>query len=188
MSNTKAKTATAETLTADVTKDFEVLMTTNRKTLQDAFLSGTDATENAFKTSSEAFKTNYEKVLKDGKEQIVKATKTLGENKFYDNESVEPLLKAGSAAVEKTETLGAEIVDFGTNQVADYFAAARSILAADDVQKAVELQANYARSSVEGYVSEVGKLNTMMFDATKTLFEPLGASFAANMEKFTKSA
>ncbi|MEH6402756.1 MAG: phasin family protein [Sneathiella sp.] len=188
MSNTKTKTVFGEKPMADVTKDLEVLVSANRKTLQDAFLSGTDAAENAFKTSREAFKTNYEKVLKDGKEQISQATKTLGENKFYDNESAESLLKAGSAAVEKTETLGAEIVDFSTSQVADYFAAARSVLAADDVQKAVELQTTYARSSVEGYVTEVSKLNTMIFDATKTMFEPFGASFAANMEKFTKSA
>ncbi|MBL4739408.1 MAG: hypothetical protein COB20_06265 [SAR86 cluster bacterium] len=188
MSNTKAKTATGEKPTADVTKDFEVLLTANRKTLQDAFLSGTDAAEDAFKTSSEAFKTNYAKVLKDGKEQILKATKTLGENKFYDNESAESLFEAGSAAVEKTEKLGAEIVDFNTGQVADYFALTRSVLEAGDVQKAVELQTKYARSSVEGYVSEVSKLNTMIFDATKTLLEPFGATFTANMEKFTKSA
>lgn len=182
MSNAKTKTA------ADATKEFETLLTTNQKTLQNAFVSGAEAAEKAFKTGSEAFKTSYEKALKDGKSQVEKATKTLGETNFYDQEGAEPFLKAGSDAVETSEKIGAEVIEFNNERVAEYFSVARSVLEADDVQKAVELQSNFARNSAELYVNEVSKLNSMIFDATKTFLEPLGTQYAASMEKFTNRA
>ncbi|MCG8494076.1 MAG: phasin family protein [Sneathiellales bacterium] len=191
MSNTTSKTKAAsngKAAAADVTKDFEVLMTANRKTLQDAFKSSTDAAEKAFKTSSEAFKTTYEKALKDGKDQVEKAAKTFSEVSPYDNESAESFMTVGKAAVEKGEKISAEIVEFSTGRVNEYFSVARSLIDADDVQKAIELQSEYARTSVESYVSEFGKLNTMMIDATKSLMEPFGAQYAANMDKFLNRA
>ncbi len=181
--NTKAKSASEAKPAADVTKEFEVLMTANQKTLQDAFVSGAEAAEKAFKTGSEAFKTTYEKAIKDGKSHVEKATQTLSEASFYDKEGAEPFLKVGNAAVEKSEKFGAEVIEFSSNSVAEYFSVARSVIEADDVQKAIELQSDYARSSVETYIAEAGKLNTMIMDATKTIFEPLGAQYAANMGK-----
>ncbi|MFT6556602.1 MULTISPECIES: phasin family protein [Sneathiella] len=191
MSNTttKAKTATtAKKEAADITKDFEVLMTANRKTLQDAFKSGTDAAESAFKSGSEAFKANYEKAVKDGKANVEKATKSLSEVPFYDAEGSESFMKVGATAVEKGEKISAEIVEFSTEQVSEYFSVTRSLIEAEDVQKAIELQSEYARSSVETYVSEFGKLNSMFVDAAKTVMEPFGAQYAANMDKFLNRA
>jgi len=191
MSNTttKAKSATnGKSAAADVTKDFEVLMTANRKTLQDAFMSGTDAAEKAFKSGSEAFKTSYEKAVKDSKAHVEKAAKTLNDVPFYDSEGTESLFKAGTTAVEKGEKISAEIVEFSTGRVNEYFSATRSLIEADDVQKAMEVQSEYARASVESYVSEFGKLNTMFIDATKSIMEPFGAQYAASMDKFLKRA
>ena len=188
MSNTKAKTTADAKPTADATKEFEVFVTANQKTLQDAFVSGADAAEKAFKTGTETFKTSYEKALKDGKSHVEQATKTLSEASFFDKEGAEPFLKVSTAATEKSEKIGAEVIEFGTDRVEDYFAVTRSVMGAGDMQKAFELQSDYARTSVDAYVSEVSKLNTMIFDATKSIFEPFGAQYAASMEKFTKRA
>ncbi|MBL4908179.1 MAG: phasin family protein [Sneathiella sp.] len=190
MSNTttKSKTTADAKPVADVTKEFEVLLTANQKSLQDAFVSGTEAAEKAYKSGSEAFKTSYEKAIEDGKSHIEKAAKTLSEASFYDKEGAEPFLKVSAAAVEKGEKINAEVIEFNTNRVEEYFSVARSVMEADDVQKAIELQSDYARSSVESYVTEVSKLNTMMFDAAKSIFEPFGAQYASSMDKFTKRA
>ncbi|MEP3244784.1 MAG: phasin family protein [Sneathiella sp.] len=191
MSNTTTKTKSAsngKAAAAEVTKDFEVLLTANRKTLQDAFMSGADAAEKAFKTGSEAFKTTYEKAVSDGKEQVEKAVKTLSEANFYEQDGTDSLAKLGTTAVEKSEKIGAEIVEFSTDRVNDYFTVTRSLIEADDVQKAIEVQSEYARTSVESYVSEFGKLNTMFVEASKSIMEPFGAQYAANMDKFLKRA
>lgn len=188
MSNTKAKPAADPKTATEATKEFETLVTANQKTLQDAFVSGAEAAEKAFITGSEAFRTTYEKAVKDSKSHVEKATQTLSEANFYDADSAEPFLTAGTAAVEKSEKFGAEVIEFGTGQVAKYFSVTRSVIEADDVQKALELQSDYARNSVETYVNEVSKLNTMMLDATKSLFEPLGTQYVANVDKFMKRA
>lgn len=192
MSNTKAKTTTAkDTATeaaAGVTKEFETMISANRKTLQDAFKSGAEAAEKAIMSGTEAFKTSYEKAVKDSKEQVEKATKTLGENTFFDTEGAEPFVKAGTEAAEKGEKINAELIEFGTTRVSEYFTATRSVLDADDFQKAVEVQTEYARNSIETYVSEAGKINAMVIDATKTLMEPFGSQYAANMDKFLNRA
>jgi len=187
MSNTKAKT-TSTADKADVTKEFETMITANGKTLQDAFKSGAEAAEKAFTTGAEAFKTNYEKALKDSKEQMEKAAKTFSDATPFDTEGAEPFVKAGTAAAEKGEKINAELMEFGTSRMSAYFAATRSVIDADDMQKAIEVQSEYARNSFETYVSEAGKINSMVIDATKTLMEPFGSQYAANMDKFLNRA
>ncbi|GLQ07691.1 phasin family protein [Sneathiella chinensis] len=184
----KVETGTSAFGAADATKEFEALFSTGRKTLQDAFLSGTDAAEKAFKTGSEAVKTNFTKAVKDGKTQVEKATKSLREASYFDAELTDPFLTAGTTAVEKGEKISTELMDFGSGRVEACFTAYRSILKADDVQKALEVQSEFTRSAVETYATEFGKLNTMMIDATKSVMEPLGAQYAAGFDKFLKQA
>jgi len=187
MSDTTAK-AKKTTKTADAKKEFDVLFSANQKSLQDAFLSGTEAAENAFKSGTDAFKTAYTKAIEDGKSHVEKAAQSLSEVPMYDKEAAEPFITAGNAVVEKSEKISAEIIDFGTNRVDAYFTATRSVLEAQDVQKAIELQTEYARATAETFVSEASKLNAMFVDATKDMMGPFGNQYAANMDKFLNRA
>ncbi|WP_025899829.1 phasin family protein [Sneathiella glossodoripedis] len=190
-SSTK-KTAAKETNGAEkleaVKKDMESLFSANRKTLQEAFLSGTEVAENAYKSSSEAFKSTFEKAIKDGKTQVEKAAQSLTEVPMYDKEGAEPFLKAGTAVAEKGEKISVELLEFSAARMDAYFATARSVIEAEDVQKAIELQTEFARSSAEQFVSEASKLNAMFVEASKTLMEPFGAQYAASMDKFLNRA
>ncbi|WP_169568601.1 phasin family protein [Sneathiella limimaris] len=196
MSTTKAKTSAKATNGSKaekienpfVTKDFETAMSAGKKSLQDAFLTSAEMAENAYKSGHEAFKTSFEKAVKDSKAQVEKATKTLADVPMYDKESAEPFLKAGTAVVEKGEKISFELIEFGTGRMDAYFATARSVIEAEDVQKALELQTEFARDSVETFVSEVSKLNAMFVDASKTVMEPFGAQYAASMDKFLSRA
>ncbi|MBL4667429.1 MAG: phasin family protein [Sneathiella sp.] len=189
MTNTKAKTAAQpKTKTADAAKEFELLLTANNKTLQDAFTSGTEAAENAFKTSADAFRSSYDKALKDGKAQIEKATQSFTDGPMYDKDGAEPLLKVGNVVAETGEKIGAEIIEFGSESVNTYFTTARSIAEAGDAQKALEIQTEYTRNTVEAFMSETKKLNAMFVDASKTLMEPFGSQFTAGMDKFLNRA
>lgn len=183
----KAKEAKAKVETVelkDVTKEFEAMFTANKKTLQDAFLSGAEFAENAIKTGNEAFKSNFEKAVKDSKAQVEKASQSLSEVPMYDKDSAEPFIKAGTTAVEKGEKISAELIEFSTGTVDTFFATAKSVIEAEDAKKAFELQSEYARSSVEAFVSEASKLNAMFVDASKSVVEPISAQYAASMDKF----
>lgn len=190
--STKAKTAAKQPNGAEaietMKKDFESLFSVNNKTLQDAFLSGTEVAENAYKSSREVFKSTMEKAVKDSKAQVEKASQSLTEAPMYDKEGAEPFFKASNAAAEKGEKISAELIEFGAARMDAYFSATRSVIEADDVQKAIELQTEFARSSAETFVSEVSKLNAMFVDASKTLMEPFGTQYAASMDKFLNRA
>ncbi len=189
MTNTKTKTAKqAKTDTASAAKEFEVLLTANTKTLQDAFVSGAEVAENAFKTSTDAFRSSYEKAIKDSKSQVEKATKYLGDVPMFDKDNTDQLMKVSTEVAEKGEKIGAEIIEFGSESVNAYFTAARSVVEADDAQKAFELQSEYARTSVETFVSETKKLNSMFVEASKALMEPFGSQYATSMDKFLNRA
>ncbi len=190
--STKAKTAAKGTNGAEqieaVKKDMESLFSANRKTLQDAFLSGTEVAENAYKSSSDAFKSTFEKAIKDGKTQVEKATQSLTEVPMYDKEGAEPFLKVGTEVAEKSEKISAALLEFSAARMDAYFTATRSVIEAEDVQKAIELQSEFARSTAEQFVSEASKLNAMFVEASKSLMEPFGAQYAASMDKFLNRA
>lgn len=190
MSTTSTKTKTAAKqpngteAIETMKKDFESLFSVNNKSLQDAFLSGTDVAENAFKSSSEAFKSTMEKAVKDSKSHVEKATQSLTEAPMYDKEGAEPFFKASTEAAEKGEKINAELIEFGTARMDAYFSATRSVLEAEDVQKAIELQSEFARSSAEIFITEAAKLNEMFVEASKTLMQPFGTQYATGMDKF----
>ncbi|WP_373084446.1 phasin family protein [Sneathiella sp.] len=174
--------------TAAVTKEIEDMVASGRKSLQDAFINGTETAEKAFKSNSETFKTNYEKVVSEGKSGFEKAIKSLEGSQFYDKNNAESFVKASNTAVEKSEKIGAAMIDFGTGQLQEAFNVARSIAETDDVTKAVEIQTEYARSAVQNYMSECGKFNSLMTDAAKSVMEPFSAQYANSIDMFSKHA
>tara|TARA_R110002074_G_scaffold72655_7_gene167227 strand:+ start:2853 stop:3521 length:669 start_codon:yes stop_codon:yes gene_type:complete len=185
---TKKATTNATVDPAVVTKEFEDMVATGRKSLQDAFISGTEAAEKAFKSNTESFKTNYEKAVADGKTGFEKAMKTFEGSQFYDKKSAEAYIKASNAAVEKSEKISAALIDFGTERLQEAFNVTKTLAETDDVTKAVEIQTEYAKTSMQSYVSEMGKFNALFTDAAKSVVEPFGAQYAANLDMFAKQA
>ncbi|MCF8468998.1 MAG: phasin family protein [Sneathiella sp.] len=185
---TKKTTTNAAIDPAAVTKEIEGMVASGRKSLQDAFMNGTEAAEKAFKSSSETFKTNYEKAVAEGKSGFEKAIKTLEGSQFYDKNSAEAFVKASNAAVEKSEKIGATLIDLSTGRLQEAFAAAKSIAETEDMTKAVELQTEFARTYVQNYVSDMGKFNSLIADAAKSVMEPFGAQYTAGIDMFSKQA
>ncbi|MCC3304694.1 phasin family protein [Sneathiella sp. HT1-7] len=185
---TKKATTNATVDPAVVTKEIEEMVATGRKSLQEAFINGTEAAEKAFKSNTETFKTNYEKAIAEGKTGFEKAIKSLEGSQFYDKNSSEAFVKASNAAVEKSEKIGAEMIDFGTGQLQEVFNVTKTIAETEDVAKAVEIQTEFARTSMQSYMSEVGKLNSLIAEAAKSVVEPFGAQYAASLDMFSKPA
>ncbi|MFC4270980.1 hypothetical protein GQF03_04545 [Sneathiella chungangensis] len=185
---TKKSTNTAAVDPTAVTKEIEDMVATGRKSLQEAFLNGTEAAEKAFKSNSETFKTNYEKAVAEGKSGFEKVIKTLEGSQFYDKKSAEAFVKASNAAVEKSEKIGAALIDFGTGSLQDVFNVTKTIAETEDMTKVVEIQTEFAKNSMQNYVSEMGKFNTLVADAAKSVVEPFGAQYAASLDMFSKQA
>ncbi|PHQ69509.1 MAG: hypothetical protein COB93_07885 [Sneathiella sp.] len=185
---TKKTTATAAIDPTEVTKEIEDMVVAGRKSLQDAFATSAEAAEKAFKSNTETFKTNYEKAVAEGKSGFEKVVKTFEDSQFYDKNNSEAFVKASNSAAEKSEKIGAALIDFNTDRVQEAFNVARSIAETEDVSKIVEIQSEFARTSAQTYVAEANKLNSMVVEATKSVLEPFGAQYAASLDMFSKQA
>lgn len=125
-------------------------------------INGTESIETAIKTGSEAFKTGFEKAVKN-------YDQFLG----YGKETVEAYMKAANAAGKGVETLHNELYAYSKQSVEDSIAATKALLGTKSVHEAFELQSDFAKSAFDAYVGQVTKLGEIVSAAAKETFEPL---------------
>jgi len=123
---------------------------------------GTETIETAIKTGSEAFKTSFDKAVKN-------YDQFLG----YGKDTVEAYMKAANAAGKGAETLHNELYAFSKQSVEDSISATKALMASKSVHEAFELQSDYAKSAFENYVSQVTKLGEIVSATAKETMEPL---------------
>lgn len=66
----------------------------------------------------------------------------------------------------------AEMTDYSRRSIDAGGVAVKNVLAADTVEKAVELQVGYARQAYEALVSESARLGELYADLTKEAYKP----------------
>lgn len=125
-------------------------------------INGTESIETAIKTGSEAFKTGFEKAVKN-------YDQFLG----YGKETVEAYMKAANAAGKGVETLHNELYAYSKQSVEDSIAATKALLGTKSAHEAFELQSDFAKSAFDAYVGQVTKLGEIVSAAAKETFEPL---------------
>ncbi|HWA29569.1 MAG TPA: TIGR01841 family phasin [Rhizomicrobium sp.] len=134
-------------------------------------LNGSDHIEAAVKNGAEAFKTNFDKMVK-GYDQL------LGHGK----ENLEAYVAAANAAGKGAETLHNEIYAFSKQSIEDSIAAAKAVMASKSAHEAFELQTDFAKTAFDHYVGEVTKLNEIFSATAKDAFGPLQARYQAWVE------
>jgi phasin family protein len=125
-------------------------------------INGTEAVETAIKTGSEAFKTNFDKVVK-------------GYDRFfgYGKETMEAYVKAANVAGKGVETIHGEIYAYSRQSFEDSVSAAKALFGTRSVHEAFELQTDFVKSAFDAYVSEVTKLTEIAFSTAKDAVTPL---------------
>ena len=145
-------------------------MATKTKTAGEK-INGTETIETAIKTGSEAFKTGFDKAVKN-------YDQFLG----YGKETLEAYIKAANAAGKGVETLHNELYAYSKQSVEDSIAATKALLGSKSVHEAFELQSDFAKSAFDTYVSQVTKLGELVSSATKETIEPLQGRIQAWVE------
>src|SRR5690606_10444839 len=123
----KKATLNATIDTAAFEKKFEMVFATGRKSQQEAYISGNDAAQKAFKINAETVKTSNEKAVAEGKSNYEKAVKAFESSHFYDKNSAEAFITAGNAAVEKGEKIGTALLELGTERIQEIFKVAKTL-------------------------------------------------------------
>lgn len=102
----------------------------------------------------------------------------------YDNltafpkEGLDAALKALGALSQGSQAIAVETADFAKKSFEQGSAALEKLTAVRSLDKAIEVQSEYARTAYEGLVAQAGKMGTLYANLAKDAIKPFEA-FAA---------
>ncbi|MGB0853460.1 MAG: phasin family protein [Pikeienuella sp.] len=129
----------------------------------------------AAKTAAKKVETLVEDTQKVANEQIEKVTKSFEDITVFGQDNVDALVKSSSIAVKAAEGLNAEIVSFSKKSLEEGVAAAKELASIKTLPELVEKQADFAKTSFDGFMKQATRFNEMYMAAAKEVFEPLNA-------------
>jgi phasin family protein len=118
--------------------------------------------------------------FKDGVEKTLAA---FNEANVHSKKNLEAVVASVTAAAKGAESVGAQAMAFSKKAFDDQVSAARSLAGAKSVQEVVELQTNLARTFMESYMAEVGKLTEAMSSSVKDSMKPINERVTDLVEK-----
>ena len=96
----------------------------------------------------------------------------------FPKEGVDAALKAVGALSQGTQAIAAEAADFAKKSFEQGGAALEKLTAARSLDKAIEVQTEYARGAYEGIVVQAGRMGALYANLAKDAAKPFEA-FAA---------
>ena len=154
--------------------------TTVKKTVEQATATAKVQGEQ-FKAQAEQLQATGTKALRDG---VEKTSATIAELSAQSKSNLEALTASATAAQKGAEALSAQVVSYSKSSWENGVAAAQTISQARSIQELIELQTNFAKSSMETYLSEVTKMTETLTGSVKDSFKPINERVTASVEKF----
>jgi hypothetical protein len=96
----------------------------------------------------------------------------------YGKEFLDSGLKSFASLSTGTQTIVAEAGDYSKKAFEAGAAALEKLMAARSLEKAMEVQADYARSAYEGFVAEAAKLGELYTGLARDAYKPFETAFA----------
>ncbi len=137
--------------------------------------------------AAETFKATVEQFTVAGnqafKDQVEKNLAGLNEMNAHSKKNLEAVVASVTAVTKGAESLGAQYMAYSKTAVENQVAAAKALSGAKSVQEAVELQTTWAKSAMELYMAQVGKMGETVAAAVKDSMKPLNERVTATVEK-----
>jgi phasin family protein len=93
-------------------------------------------------------------------------------------DNMDVAMKSFGAVSKGFQAIAAEVADYSKKSFEDSTAAMEKLLGAKTLEKAVEVQSEFVRSSYEGFVAEATKIGELYADLAKETYKPF-ENFAA---------
>lgn len=104
--------------------------------------------------------TNFDEFQKFGKEQLDATT------------------NAAASLAKGLQTIAAEATDFSKKSMESSSAYIEKLLGANSLDSAIQIQSEYAKSSYEGFVSQMTKISELYSSLAKEAFKPVEGAIA----------
>jgi phasin family protein len=141
----------------------------------------------AAKTMSEAAPA-VESAQAKVKQGMEKAMKTAEEFVAFSQGNVEAFVKSSQIWVTGVQDLSKSFVAAAQASMEEGISTFKALTGVKSVKEAFDLQAAYARSTLEKSVAESGKLTDASFKLTEQALAPITARVTVVVEKFSKAA
>lgn len=119
--------------------------------------------------------------FKDG---VEKGLSALNEFNAHSKKNLEALVASTTAATKGAEALGAQAMAYSKAAFEGNVAAAKSLAGAKSIQEVVELQTTFAKSALETYMAQFGKMSDLATASMKESMKPINERVTATVEKF----
>ena len=137
--------------------------------------------------AAETFKATVEQFTVAGnqafKDQVEKNLAGLNEMNAHSKKNLEAVVASVTAVTKGAESLGAQYMAYSKTAVENQVAAAKALSGAKSVQEAMEMQTSWAKSAMELYMAQVGKMGETVAAAVKDSMKPLNERVTATVEK-----
>jgi phasin family protein len=107
---------------------------------------------------------------------------TTEEMQKMGKDSMDSMMSSLGAWTKNAQAIAAEITDYSKKSVEDSAAAWERLLGAKTLEKAVEIQSDYLKSSYEDFVAEATKIGELYADFAKEAYKPFEGALARASE------
>jgi phasin family protein len=97
----------------------------------------------------------------------------------YGKDAMDHMLKSYSVIAQGVQTLTTEATDFSKKSYEDNAAVVERLFGAKTLEKAFEIQSDFAKSSYEGFVAQATKMSEIYADTARKACEPFETAVAA---------
>jgi phasin family protein len=119
--------------------------------------------------------------FKDGVEKSLAA---MNDMNAQSKKNLEAIVASATASAKGAEAMGAQAMAFSKAMFDAQVSAAKSLSGAKSLQEVVELQNAFAKSTLETYMSEFGKMSETFSASMKESMKPIHERVTATVEKF----
>jgi hypothetical protein len=96
----------------------------------------------------------------------------------FGKSSMDMALSSFGAWTKGAQAIAVEVVDYSRKSAESSAAAWEKLMSAKSVEKALEVQSQYLKSSYEDFVAEATKLGELYVDLAKQAYDPIEATLA----------
>ena len=156
------------------------------KQIEDVVEVGKKSVEQAMKASTKS----YDQAISMTKEQVEKASevffKSYDEATALNKDSVDAVVKAGEVLTKGAETFGKAYYEIAQASAEASVEATKAMMGAKTAKEFVEIQAEFARTSFDNFLSESTRLSEVSVKVANEAFEPLQKQLNTSFEKAFK--
>jgi hypothetical protein len=110
-------------------------------------------------------------------ERLRHMVKNIDEMQQFGKDNMDATMKSFGAFSKSAQAIAVELADYSKKVFEQGTAATEKLIGAKSLEKAIEVQSDYVKSSYEGFVAEATKLGELYADLAKEAYKPFEAQF-----------